>query len=95
MNTQQIFTSIPYEQLLNDLTERITQAIPPVQVLPPPTQEHTNDLITRKETASLLGITLPTLRTWSLDGRLKAYYINTRVRYKRGEVLQSLKHSKH
>ncbi len=56
MNTQQIFTSIPYDQLLNDLTERITQAIPPVQVLPPPTQEHPNDLITRKETATLLGI---------------------------------------
>lgn len=94
MNTQQIFTNVPYEQLLNDLTERFKQATPPIQATPPPPDSQ-NDLITRKETATLLGITLPTLHAWSVQGKLKAYHINTRVRYKKGEVLKALTHSKH
>lgn len=94
MNTQHVFISIPYEQLLKDLTELYRQATPPIQATPPPATENQNDLITRKETANLLGISLPTLHTWSKQGKLKAYHINTRVRYKRGEVLQALKHSK-
>jgi excisionase family DNA binding protein len=85
----QILTSVPYEKLLNDLTERLRQVMPQLQATPPP-PEKKDDLITRKETATLLGITLPTLHTWSLQGKLKAYRIGTRVRYKRNEVMLAL-----
>lgn len=93
MNNEQIFTNIPYTQLLDDLTERIAQVLPK-QVTPPP-PDNQNDLITRKETAALLGITLPTLHAWSVQGKLKAYHIGTRVRYKKSEVLKALTHSKY
>lgn len=50
---------------------------------PPKNQE----LITRKETAKILGVSLPTLHNWSRLGLLKSYKIATRVRYNRDEVL--------
>jgi len=47
-------------------------------------------LITRKETAKLLGISLVTLNEWQKSGRIPAYRINTRIRYKHEEVLKCL-----
>jgi excisionase family DNA binding protein len=48
------------------------------------------ELLTRKEAALLLGISLPTLHDWSKNGVITAYRIGTRVRYKRVELEQSL-----
>ena len=48
------------------------------------------EFITRKKTAELLGISLPTLWAWTRDGKIPAYRIGTRVRYKKSEVLNSL-----
>jgi excisionase family DNA binding protein len=45
---------------------------------------------TRKQTAKLLGISLVTLNEWQRTGLVPAYRINTRVRYKREDVLNSL-----
>lgn len=88
---EQIFFSVPYEKLLNDLSERLVLAnsqTPTLQELKP--KELKDELLTRNETAKLLGISLPTLHTWSLNGKLTAYRINTRVRYKRVEVMSAL-----
>jgi len=49
------------------------------------------EFITRNQTAQILGISLPTLNEWSKKGIIKSYKISTRVRYKREEVLQSVK----
>jgi len=48
------------------------------------------ELITRQETAQILGITLVTLNSWSKLGKIPSYRIGTRVRYKKSEVLESL-----
>jgi len=88
---EQILISIPYEKLLNDLTERLVSANNSKltqQELKP--KELKDELLTRSETAKLLGISLPTLHTWSLSGKLTAYRIHTRVRYKRVEVMGAL-----
>ena len=50
-----------------------------------------DDLISRKETASFLKISLPTLRKWTVVGRLKSYKIGGRIRYKKSEVKTALK----
>ena len=47
--------------------------------------------LTRSETAKFLKISLPTLHNWTEDGILKAYKINTRVRYIKSEVEQMIK----
>lgn len=47
-------------------------------------------LLSRVETAELLGITLNTLQKFTRNGSIPAYGIGTRVFYKRNEVLSSL-----
>ena len=46
--------------------------------------------LTRKEAASNLKITLPTLRVWTKSGKLKAYQIGRRVLYRAEQVDQAL-----
>ena len=48
------------------------------------------ELLTRKETAALLNISLVTLHKWTNQGRLTAYRIETSVRYKADEVNNAL-----
>ena len=47
-------------------------------------------LLTRKEVAKLLKISLVTVHTWTKQGILKPYRIGNQVRYKETEVLQAL-----
>ena len=49
-----------------------------------------NDLITRKEAAKILGVSLPTLNTRTKDGDIPAYRTGSSVRYKKEEVINSL-----
>lgn len=47
-------------------------------------------LLTRKDTAKLLRISLPTLHDWTKTGIVKAYRIGNRVLYKLEEVKEAL-----
>jgi excisionase family DNA binding protein len=47
-------------------------------------------LITRDETAKLLGVSLVTLHSWIKSGVLIAYRIGNKVRFKENEVYDSL-----
>ena len=51
----------------------------------------TPDLLTRKETAELLHITLGTLHLWTLKGKLKPKYIGRRILYDKAQVISALK----
>ena len=48
-------------------------------------------LLTRKNTAKFLCISLPTLHEWTKSGIVKAHRIGNRVLYKQDEVHQALK----
>lgn len=48
------------------------------------------DLISRKEAAKILGISLPTLNQWSKEGIILSYRIKSRVRYKKHEIEKAL-----
>ncbi len=48
------------------------------------------DFLTRRETAKLLKITLPTLYEWTKRGYLKSYRMATRIRYKQSEVVDAI-----
>ena len=54
----------------------------------PPLQE---ELLTRKEAASLLKISLVTLSNWTKNGLVKGHRISNKVRYKRSELETSIK----
>ncbi len=47
-------------------------------------------LLTRKEAANLLRVTLPTLHHWSKTGIIQAYYLGGRIYYKESELISSL-----
>jgi len=47
-------------------------------------------LRTRKETAEILGISLPTLSTWTKSGVIKAFRIGNSVRYKAEDINNAL-----
>jgi len=54
------------------------------------TESESEDLLTRKEAANLLGVSLPTLHDYTTRSIIPAYRLGTRVRYKRGEILNCL-----
>jgi len=49
------------------------------------------DLLTRKETSILLGVSLPTLHDYTTRCIIPAYRVGTRVRYKKREVIDCLR----
>ena len=54
-------------------------------------QTPTENLITREQTAKLLGVSLVTLHNWVKLNIIVAYRIGNKVRFKENEVLGSLK----
>jgi excisionase family DNA binding protein len=49
-----------------------------------------NQLITRLEASKILGISLPTLYKYTLEGKIQSYRIGSQIRYKKEEILNSL-----
>ncbi len=54
-------------------------------------KESDNRLLSRKEVAKLLGVSLPTLHRWTMDGTIKAFRVGRSVRYKMNDVEDALK----
>jgi excisionase family DNA binding protein len=54
-------------------------------------QEKVDELLTKQETANILKVSLVTLWDWTKKDVLPAYRIGYKVRYKKREVLESLK----
>lgn len=56
-----------------------------------PVIQDPDELITRKQTAKILGVSLPTLSYFVKSGKLVAYRVGVNVRFKRSEIETSLK----
>lgn len=48
------------------------------------------ELLTRKNVADILGISLVTLGDWTKRGLIPALRIGTRIRYKKADVMEAL-----
>ena len=83
-----ILSPISIGDLRAVISETVSMEVNKVFNLNKPTEQ--TEYITRKETAKILGVSLVTLNEWQKTGRVPAYRINTRVRYKRDEVLNCL-----
>jgi excisionase family DNA binding protein len=88
MNNQ-IFSSLPLEQLKSEISNEILDRITPL-LQSVNKQTPTTELLTRKEASRLLGVSLPTLLDWTKTGKVTGYRIASRVRYKRSELENSL-----
>lgn len=88
MSTQ-LFSAPFIEQLKTEISEdvfnKISCLIQTAQTPAPQTE-----LITRKQAANLLSVSLPTVNDWTKTGKIKGYRIGSRIRYKRNEIENSL-----
>jgi excisionase family DNA binding protein len=84
-----ILSPIPLEQLKTVISDTIRIELSRRLDNEPQARTQT-ELLTRKETASFLGISLPTLLDYTKMGKVVGYRIGTRVRYKRAELEQAL-----
>ena len=57
-------------------------------------KETTEDFLTVKEVAKLLGVSLVTIHKWKKDGKLKFHRFGTRIRFQKSEILNNEKFSK-
>ena len=77
------------ELSVEELLERFSEEF--VKILKPYLKINTEEeFLTRIETARILRISLPTLRSWTVSGRLKSYRISSRIRYRKTEVENAL-----
>ena len=56
-----------------------------------PSSHKEEEILTRKETSALLGISLVTLNEYTKSGKIPGYRLGSRIRYKKQEVLDALK----
>jgi len=77
-----LFIELTEEKLQEAINKAVTAALLSHKELP------SEDLITRKEAASYLKVTLPTINDWEKKGYLKAKRIGSRVYFKKSELSQ-------
>ena len=81
----QILISLSPEELSNIVKKAVKELLP---------ESYTNKkgrLLTRRETAAILRISLPTLNEWTKMGKIPAFRGNSRVRYFEADVYDALK----
>ncbi len=85
----QMFSAPFIEQLKTEISEEVFCKISGLIQQTQETSTQT-ELLTRREAANLLGVSLPTLAEWTKTGKVKGYRIASRIRYKRHEIENSL-----
>ena len=85
---QVLFTQVPIADLQGYIAQTIQRELSAILKAEPAPDP--DELITRKEAAQYLGLSLPTLHEYTQRGILTAYRIGTRVRYRRGELSNAL-----
>lgn len=81
--------TIPTEELEKLVLKSVNMAIQPL-ISSQKNVENENLLITRKEAADLLHISLTTLDTYTKQGLLVRYKVGHRVLYKKSEIIASI-----
>jgi len=85
-----ILSPIDIQNLVNQIAQRTVEMINNGKEEQPHQSTDETDLLTPKETADLLRISIPTLWRWQKKGKLKCYGIAGTRYYKRSEVVESL-----
>ena len=80
-----IFSPIDKRQLIREIAEEVAARIIPE--LQPPVPE--DELIQIPEAMKLLGRSLTTINNWRKEGLLKEQVINTRVYFKKSDILNA------
>ncbi len=82
---EKLIVTLKVDELKSIITESISSVLSKV---PPKPEEET--LLKRIDVARLFGVSLVTLNQWMRDGRILYHRINSRVFFKRAEVMEAL-----
>jgi hypothetical protein len=85
-----VLSPIDTQSLINQIAERTAELIESRRIPQPNQSTDETDLLTPKESAKLLRISIPTLWRWQKKGKVKCYGIAGSRYYKRSELLESL-----
>jgi excisionase family DNA binding protein len=88
---QIILNGISIEDFQNQLIGKIKSEF--FSTAPTAPKETTEDFLTVKEVAKLLGVSLVTVHKWKKDGKLKFHRFGTRIRFQKSEILNNEKFS--
>lgn len=84
-----ILSPFSLEQLKTEISDAVKKEVAPLLNSFSTYKEET-ELLTRKEAAKLLSVSLPTILDWTKTGKIIGYRIASRIRYKRSEIENSL-----
>lgn len=87
--SEQLFSSLSLELLKTEISEDVFKRVAPLIQSANTTKPET-ELLTRKQAAKLLCVSLPTILDWTKTGKITGYRISSRIRYKRDELENSL-----
>ncbi len=73
-------------QIAETVTEKVTQLVSKDTA----NTDDKNELLTRKEVAKYLSVTVMTVHNWTKAGILNPYRIGNKLRYQKSEVLKAL-----
>lgn len=82
-----IFSQFTLDELTAKIYEKLKPEFQNLSIQKSPQKEV---LLTSKQSATLLRISLPTLHKWKIEGRINFYRIGTRIRFKESELLSAL-----
>ena len=88
MNKELVFTSLPIDEMEVMISRVVRESISTHAAQQ--TADNHSELITRKQAAQLLNLSLPTLREYTVRGIVPSYRVGSRVRYKKSEVINCL-----
>ena len=83
---------ILHQTPLSDIRALISEAVAEqFKVYQPKQEKEPVKILTRQETALMLGVSLPTLNEWTKNGTIQGTRIGTRVRYRMADIDAALK----
>ena len=85
---QVLFTQVPIADLQGYIAQTIQHELSVILKAEPAPDP--DELVTRKQAAKILGLSLPTLHGYTVRGIVPAYRLESRVRYKKGDLLNCL-----
>lgn len=85
---QILFTQVPIADLQGYIAQTIQRELSVILKAEPAPDP--DELVTRKQAAIILGLSLPTLHDYTVRGIVPAYRLGSRVRFKKGDLLNCL-----
>ncbi|NLI71842.1 MAG: helix-turn-helix domain-containing protein [Bacteroidales bacterium] len=93
MTNEILLNGISFNDFQNSIQTIVSNEVQKAveQLTPPESTDTTPELLTRKQTAEYLGVSLPTLHKWTKKGIIPAKRIGSLIRYEKNIICDTMK----